>query len=101
VLEVVGIGPTVCAYPFFQPEEQRIVVHLVNSDYIPAQNRMRPKENVPLRVRRPEFYQNRRRARVLSPDFPQQTSVNVTPVLEDDFIEVVVPRLDVYDVLVF
>ncbi len=94
---------TFCVYPCYQPSEGRILIHMVNSDYDAEANRMRPKEGITIRLRRPEFYKEVREARIYSPDFPDEgegRGLAVTPTLEGDFIELTVPRLDVYNVIV-
>jgi hypothetical protein len=102
VIEVLNGAPLVCAYPSFQRQEKRVLVHLINFDYISEEDQMRPKENITLRVKRPSFYNEGKKVRVYSPDFPADAlALSLTPRLKGDFIELTVPKLDVYSVIVF
>jgi hypothetical protein len=102
VIEVGDAAPLVCAYPSFQHEKHRILVHLINFDYISEEDQMRPKANITVRVKRPSFYEAGREARVYSPDFSADAPVlTLTPELKGKFIEVTLPKLDVYSVIVF
>jgi hypothetical protein len=101
VLELEGADRTVSAYPHLYPDEKRVVIHLVNSDYDAENNRMRPKQGLRIRLRRPGFYEQARLARVYSPDLPADgQGRELMPIVKDDFIELTIPALDVYDLVV-
>ncbi|MEM7231616.1 MAG: hypothetical protein AAF517_05560, partial [Planctomycetota bacterium] len=103
VLEVKGVDRTVTATVQLQEDEGRIIVHLVNADYDPESDRMRSKRDVILRVRRPDFYRFPREAHVYSPDLPEGADdkpLALPPTVRGGFIEVIVPELEVYSVVV-
>lgn len=102
-LDVSGADVTVSVYPRYQPEAKRILLHVVNSDYDPAANQMRPKKDLTIRLKQPEFYKDVREARILSPDFQGEAAtagVITKPAIKDGYIEVTVPNLDVYNIVV-
>jgi hypothetical protein len=103
VLEAPGADRTLSVYPHYQAEQKRIVVHVINSDYDAKSCAMRPKESVLIRLNRPSYYAEAQPATIYSPDFPdtgEGQTVSVTPVIKGDFIEFVVPKLAIYDVIV-
>jgi len=100
IFEMPGADRTTTGYPYLQLEEKRMLIHLVNSDYDAEAFRMRPKQDIVLRIRRPAFYERLREAHIYSPDFPDGASDSVMPELQGDFIRVHVPRLEVCAVIV-
>jgi hypothetical protein len=99
VLQVSGADRNVCVYTRYDASPERLVIHLVNSDYDPGTNVMRPKANVKVRVKRPDYYDSVRPARIYSPDVPWATPVECSVTIVGDFIELVVPKLDVYSIV--
>ncbi|MCD6468841.1 MAG: hypothetical protein J7L32_06015 [Thermoplasmata archaeon] len=86
----------IIAYPYFQPEEKRIVIHLVNYDYIKWNDKVVPKTNVHIRIKKPGF--NISNAYVVSPCFNQNLTINLS--VNEDYVDMVIPELKIYDVIV-
>jgi len=99
-LEISGAGRDVCAYPRYDAAGERLVIHLINSDYDTAANVMRSKQNIRLRVKRPAWYKEGRPATVYSPDFEDGAIVNCPAATLGEFVEITVPKLDVYSLVV-
>jgi hypothetical protein len=100
VLQVLGEDRSVCVYTRYDTSPERLVIHLVNSDYDPDGNVMRRKENLQVRVKRPAFYDTVRPARIYSPDVAGTSPVECPVTIADDFIELSVAELDVYSIVV-
>jgi hypothetical protein len=102
MLDVSVMDRTVCVYPYYQPLKKRVILHMVNSDYDTEANRMRPKKGITIRIKRPHYYESGRAARISSPDFPAhgaESTMTVMPEIKGDFIELRVPTLDVYNII--
>jgi hypothetical protein len=103
MLDVSGADRTVSVYPHIQTDKKRVVLHVVNSDYDKDTNRMRPKEGLSIRLKKPDYYEAAREAHVYSPDLPYDDkgqSYAIAPAVREGFIELVIPRLDVYSIVV-
>ncbi len=86
----------VVAYPYYQPEEERVVVHLVNYDHHFLFDFMRPKFSVKIKMQKPVFDVSS--VSVVSPDFPNSRELEF--VVEGDVVSFTVPLLRVYDVVI-
>lgn len=100
VLDLENAGRTVSAYPRHDSSGRRLVVHLVNSDYDTAANAMRSKQDIRIRVRRPAWYKEARPVTVYSPDFAGAATAECPAKIEGGYVEVTIPNLEVYDLVV-
>ena len=87
----------VVAYPYYQAEKERIVVHLVNYDHDRKTDKVNPKANLILLIKKPDF-NIKGIAYVISPDFKK--NVTLSPKILDKHVEVKIPELKVYNVVV-
>ena len=103
-LEVSNADRTVSVYPRFLESTQQIVIHMVNSDYVPDEDKIRPKSDIGIRLKRPAFYEPKEAATLLTPDKEGdgdswfKMSIPVSE--KDGFLEMTIPFLEVYDVVV-
>ncbi len=86
----------IVAYPYYQPDEERVVIHMVNYDHRFIFDFIRPKIFIKIEIQKPGF--NVSSVKVLSPDFLNKIE------LEFDIIEntlsFTVPLLRIYDVVI-
>jgi hypothetical protein len=82
----------VTAFPLLQPQQQRLVVHLVNCDIDDASDSIREKTNVALTVPRPEFL---RGPLVASLEVPGGQPEALAVAATDTALTLTVPRLGV------
>jgi len=87
----------VCAYPILQPEQKRAVIHLVNYDVDAKDDAIKQKENIRVRLPRPDFLSGEP---MLSLSAPGMESPQAIPVVASgDMLECVVPNLGIYATL--
>ena len=86
----------IIAYPYYQPEKKRVVIHLVNYDYTKWNDGVVPKENINIRIKKPSF--DVKGAYIISPDCKENLTVLMS--CEGDYINMTVPSLKIYDVVV-
>jgi hypothetical protein len=95
-LHVENADRKIVAYLYYQQEKKRVVIHLVNYDHTMWNDKVSPKENVNIRIKKPDFEVGS--AYLISPDFEE--NVTVVPSIEGDYIDITVPSLNIYDVVV-
>ncbi|HEC94504.1 MAG TPA: hypothetical protein ENI45_00890 [Thermoplasmatales archaeon] len=86
----------IVAYPYYQPDEKRVVIHLVNYDHIKWNDKVVPRTNVRIRIKKPGF--NLSTVYVISPDFKENLTIN--PSINEDYVDLIIPELKIYDVIV-
>jgi hypothetical protein len=86
----------VVAYPYYQPEEDRMIIHLVNYDHRFLFDIIRPKIFVKIEIQKPSF--NISKISVISSDFHNKRELNYS--IEDNFVTFTVPILWIYDVVI-
>ena len=86
----------VVAYPYYQQEEQRVVVHLVNYDHRFLFDFIRPKIFVKIKMQKQAFDVNK--VSVVSPDLPNKRELEFY--FEGNFLLFTVPLLRIYDVVI-
>jgi len=87
----------VCAYPILQPEQKRAVIHLVNYDVDAKDDAIKQKENLRVRLPRPDFLSG---DPTLSLSASGAEAPQAIPVVASgDAIECVVPNLGIYATL--
>jgi hypothetical protein len=79
------------AFPVVQPEKKRLVVHLVNYDVDLPRDEIRRKENVALKIPRPDFISAAARATVLHLD---GSSIETPVTMENTIMTLTVPAID-------
>lgn len=84
----------VVAYPYYQPQDKRLVVHLINYDHDFSNDKIMEKKNIKVRIKKPSLYSGLGKAFMLSPDFTGR--VPLKTILIDGYIEFVIPQLNVY-----
>jgi len=87
----------VVAYPYYSSAQRTVVVHLLNCDHDLKTDRVVPKSNLVLRIKRPEFPPEEN-AILLSPDTNKVLSLKTT--YHDDHVEIIIPHLEVYSLVV-
>lgn len=87
----------VVAYPYYSSAQRTVVVHLLNYDHDLKTDRVVPKSNLVLRIKRPEFPPEEN-AILLSPDTNEVLSLKTT--YHDDHVEIIIPHLEVYSLVV-
>jgi len=98
VLEVSPSERTFSVYPYYQAE--RLVLHLVNTDYDSASDEMRPKKDVQIRVKRPTAYEESGSGKLYTPEQAGNAAEEVAVRSDGAFLIVEVPVVDVYAVVV-
>ncbi len=94
-----GSDRKVIAYPYYQPQKERLVLHLVNYDHQFRTDRVNPKKNFKIKVKKPRSYLTQRKALMISPDF--EGTITLPSILKGDYLEITVPELKVYGVIIF
>jgi len=101
MLEVDGLDRTACVFPYIQDAEQRVVLHLVNYDYDKEANVMRPKTDITIRLKQPEFMTAAREGKLYSLDLPDAVDGQaISCELADGYLVVQVPELKNYSLIV-
>lgn len=86
----------IIAYPYWQPENKRIVIHLVNYDYKKWNDDVAQKKNVNIMIKKPDF--DIKSCYAISPDYEE--NVTIAPITSGDYVSIKVPSLKIYDVIV-
>lgn len=103
VVEVAPADRSLEANLWYQHGPRRTVLHLVNTDYDPTKDAMRPKSNITVRFAKPPYQEvPPESATLISPDAPSATiNVSEAPGSDGELWQLTVPHLDVYNVIWF
>ncbi len=95
-LHVENANRDIIAYPYHQPEKKRMVIHIVNYDYTKWNDKIKPKKDITISIRKPDF--DVKNIYIISPDYKE--NITVLPVYNGDYINITIPSLKIYDVIV-
>ena len=95
-LYVENANRKIIAYPYYQPEKKRVVIHVVNYDYKKWNDKITSKEDINISIKKPNF--DIKGAYIISPDYEE--NITVLPSYRGDYINITIPLLKIYDVIV-
>ena len=95
-LKVENAERKIIAYPYYQLEKKRIVIHLVNYDYNRWNDGVNVRENINIRIEKPCF--DVKSAYVISPDYDENLTISFHA--NENYINITIPFLKIYDVVV-
>lgn len=87
----------IIAYPYYQIKEKRMVIHLINYDHNFKNDKVEVKKNIRIRIRKPDFYTGQREAFMISPDIKNRVTLPI--ILRDGYLELEIPELIVYNII--
>jgi hypothetical protein len=96
VVTVKNSNRKIIAFPYYQLDENRVVVHLVNYDHQFLFDLIRPKMFVKIEIQKPSFDINR--VSMITSDLPINTDLDFS--IEDGYVSFTVPFLKIYDVVI-
>jgi hypothetical protein len=88
----------IIAFPYYQFGKRRIVIHLINYDHNLKNDEVRTQKNIRIRIKKPDFYTDPTEAFMISPDFKDKIILPI--VVRNDYIELRVPELKVYNIII-
>jgi hypothetical protein len=95
LLTIENANRKIVGYPYYQPEEQRQVLHLINYDCGPLFDIVWPKSNIDVRLK--TMLPSVSSVSVLSPDFSGRKELPFTSA--EGYVAFSVPTLRLYDVI--
>jgi hypothetical protein len=96
VLTVENSNRKIVATPYLQPDEERVVIHLVNYDHFSLFDFIRMKFFVKIKIQKPAFDVSN--VSLISSDIPNERELDFS--VEGNYISFTVPILRIYDVVI-
>jgi len=88
----------IIAYPYHQANAKRMIIHLINYDHNFKNDKVRIKKDIMIKIKKPDFYTERSKAYMISPDFKGR--ITLPAILRDGYIELKIPELKVYSIVI-
>jgi hypothetical protein len=96
VIAIKNSDRKVVAFPYYQLDEDRVVVHLVNYNHHFLFDIIRPRLFVKIEIKKPSFDINS--VSMITSDFPINMEIDFS--VEDDYVSFTIPLLRIYDVVI-
>jgi len=96
IITVENADRKIVSSSYYQPTEDRVMMHLVNYDHTKSNDEINPKEEIRIRIKKPPFDVGG--IYIISPDFEGKTLLD--PTIDEEYVEFVVPSLEIYNVIV-